>query len=1399
MMNDLRSQILAAAPAEYRADFSDADIRNHIEAIEQLSSGELFVLQVDGFPSSVHVTVVSYDRPGLFSMITGLLSSAGLSIERGNVYTIDLDAQRSDAEGDSASATSGPPNRAAGSVLERFLRSRRGGRFAGAPGSPIPASTDRTGRGAGKPGRRTPAAGEELTGKVIIDYFQGTLEQGADDERTGTSPRPGSQSDGHTTTDSGRTAAFRAEITDSFTKLFRVLGDHGIEAGRRMVAERVADRLASLQASEGLALAPISIDEELNEQGLTRMQVRSADTPFFLYAMSNALSLHNVSIERVSIETVGDEIRDVFDISAATPGGGPAPIRDRTQLDRIRLSILLTKQFTFVLDRAPDPYEALARFDKLIQDLGDESEDMLHLFSDRELQQELAMLLGASDFVWEDFVRRQREQLLPMLERIEQHELLSYDELEVEARLREAISSGSIDERVDALNEFKDRQSFLIDLDHMLSSDVDFFFLSRRLTTLADAVIRAALDLAWEETTARYGIPRTAAGIPARYAAFGLGKLGGSALGYASDLELLFLYSDSGDTDGVAPAVSGSRPETSQKSRGTDAPEQPTGESSTPAEAKPVQNSEFFEQLFRTAVRMIRARREGIFQTDLRLRPYGEDGPLAVKLERFVEYYTADGPAHSAERIAMTRLRHIAGDTEFAERTIRIRDEILYQRDSVSIPAVRELRKTQLDEKLDGTRLNAKFSPGGLVDLEYNVQILQITHGRHNPALRCPGIHEALAGLRDEGTISDEDTEAIIAAYRFLRRLINGLRMLRGNAQDLFMPEEDSAEYAHLARRIGYRRGGELSETGQLKVDVETHTAIVRGFVERYLGADAIPGEVEGGPADLVLSPSLSPERRSEILARAGIRDPERAFANIRAIAGYSDDDAAFSRLLVLAWDPLRRVADADMALNNWERFVRACPSPSGHFADVLAQPQRLDILFTIFGSSQFLSEILASDTDIFSWITTRETVETRFSDAALSRALRADRRAVAGHGHDAWLSALRRFRKRHILRIGTRDICLGESLQVVTGEIASLARATVKVALEAVWCRINGHCEVNAEASTERDAQTEHQPEKSNTASRDQTGNAPDATGLNASPRRLAVFAFGKLGGAELNYSSDIDLLAVYEPSGAEGELGTYTTVVRELIRDLADFTTEGQCYRVDMRLRPHGIAGSLVIPADRALDYYRNEAGLWEKQALLKLSQVAGDPAVGRRFREGIRQLFADASDPDDIRRGVAHLRALAVEQNSTSTSRLLARTRPGPPSTPTARLAGTDIKNGEGGIRDIEFSVQVLQLTHAHKSPQLVMGNTLDALEALDAAGVISSDRAVMLARWYSMLRKVEHFLQLYGDRQLHTIPSDDRSRERLAGSVGGGAEPGEFFETLAETMQNARSFYREVVES
>ena len=223
--------------------------------------------------------------------------------------------------------------------------------------------------------------------------------------------------------------------------------------------------------------------------------------------------------------------------------------------------------------------------------------------------------------------------------------------------------------------------------------------MSARLTALAELVVDAAASRAYASLAARYGEPLTVAGLPVKYALLGLGKMGGSALGYASDIELLFVYGDSGKTPGP---------------RGTEA-------------------GEFFGELVRATQGFIRARREGIFQIDLRLRPYGASGPLACSLESFCVYYAPGGPAHAYERLALVRMRAFAGDRALGERIERLRDELVYAPGSFDLGEFQDLRERQMREKAMPDRPNAKFGSGALVDLEYAIQILQVRHGGANP------------------------------------------------------------------------------------------------------------------------------------------------------------------------------------------------------------------------------------------------------------------------------------------------------------------------------------------------------------------------------------------------------------------------------------------------------------------------------------------------------------------------------------------------------------------------------------------------------------------------------------------------------------------------------------------
>ncbi len=201
-----------------------------------------------------------------------------------------------------------------------------------------------------------------------------------------------------------------------------------------------------------------------------------------------------------------------------------------------------------------------------------------------------------------------------------------------------------------------------------------------------------------------------------------------------------------------------------------------------------------------------------------------------------------------------------------------------------------------------------------------------------------------------------------MAAYRFFRRLINGLRMLRGSAQDLVLPVLDSDEYLHLARRMGYEPEPEITPARKLHLDFETHTAGVRAFVERHFGRDSLPGAPVVTVADVILSDSVPEDLAQRALSERGFSDPARAVANLRRIGGEAEQRTLFARLAILACDILALRPDPDMALNNWERFLRALPDPKAHLRAMLSQPMRLEILLSIFSASQFLADTLVRE-----------------------------------------------------------------------------------------------------------------------------------------------------------------------------------------------------------------------------------------------------------------------------------------------------------------------------------------------------------------------------------------------------------------------------------------------------
>lgn len=1252
-------QILESLPQRYAAAHTEADIKAHADAIDTLTDDyPVRIVRIDSPRESrtdgksegakppnrrryspahqrCSFTICTWDAPGLFSYISGILGARGLNIQSGEVFT-----------GDDG---------------------------------------------------------------VVVDSFFGILETSVEIDRW--------------------LSALEHELSALFTNLRKNPPD--VEVVRTTVMERVAREYAqkidrSLEGDgrgaddrghdEIEPLLPIRIHIDAGGEQ-TLVSVTSQDTPYFLYSLAAALALQDMSIRHVEIETRGAEVRDSFWVEHARGGA----IDKRSDRERLQLSILVTKQFTHALHHAADPRGAFTRFEELVYKVAgdgpDEGSEMLQtLLADPSAQQELARLLGASDFLWEDFIRLQYESLLPLLRPRRTQRSLSTPPGDLRAKLDAALSGVfTFEEQKRVLNEFKDHEGYLIDADHILQRDTDFFFLSHRLTALAEVIVDRAYTIVWESLTQRTGVPRSAAGLKAHFAVFGLGKMGGRALGYASDIELMTVYSDHGDTDG----------------------------------REPIRNREFFERLVRGVDDLIETKREAIFEVDLRLRPYGDDGPKAVHVESFLDYFGPGGKAHSAERLALIRMRYIAGDAELGRRMIAIRDHLVYETESINAEEIRDLRQRQAEEKVGRGRLNAKFSPGALVDLEYNVQLLQVREGRTHPALRNPGIHASLRELSELGTIDTEEAEAMVRAYRFLRNLINGLRMLRGHAQDLFLPPFETIETAHLARRMGYRDSENRSAAIQLKVDFEVETAAVRSFVERHLGEAAIPELPAGNPADLVLSDRLSEERSARVLANAGFRAPSRGIVNLRRIAGSGPEREVFARLLVLAWDYLVRSGDPDMALNNWDRFTEHVRDRQAFFQELLAQPRRIEIMIVIFAGSQFLSDTLIRHPGFLQWVSDARVVTTPRDAVEMREEL--ETQLEDARDRQERLDTIRRYRRREILRIGTKDICLGGDFHEVVAELSDLARGIVE--------------------STFRHVLRELGPDRD--------------------PGRMCILAFGKLGGDELNYSSDIDLFAVYEPDQSiEDQERKAGTVFRQVVRDISDFTAEGQAYRVDLRLRPWGNAGRLVYALPTVERYYREEAALWELQALLKLGPIAGDETLGYDLLERIRSISADRVHKvgrEAIVSTVRSLRARAVKEHGTV-------------DIEESGVIGADVKNGEGGIRDIEFLVQVLQMLHHRLAPEIVTGNTLAALDRLEEAGLLSGEVVIALRKDYRFLRRIEHFLQVYDDRQLHAIPTEPEARAKLTRVVmGDGAHPEELLRTLEETLRRVRSHYLTVIET
>jgi glutamate-ammonia-ligase adenylyltransferase len=593
----------------------------------------------------------------------------------------------------------------------------------------------------------------------------------------------------------GRYAGELADLLDLMQ------ADRRREAQGRLV-KRVAARLQEI-AGDATALYPVEIDIDNDTSGqYSVLQIDAPDTIGFLYELTNALALSHVYISRVVVRSLGDRAHDTLYVTDANGNKITAPEKRR----ELRAATVLIKHFTHLLPRSPDPESALLSFRGFVGQLFQRPNwpDELASLDRPEVLDALARLLGVSEFLWDDFLRMQYANLFPVVRDVDALETAkTREQLQVELgdalRLVHAGPQPPSDDapwRL-ALNDFKDREMFRIDMRHILGHTAEFWEFSEELTDLAEVLVGSAYHLCHEDLRTAHGAPHLESGELSDMAVCALGKCGGRELGFASDVELMFIYAGQGKTAG---------PDT-------------------------IATSEFYEKLVQMFVSAIRAKREGIFEIDLRLRPYGQAGSMAVSMEAFRRYFEPAGPAWAYERQALVKLRPIAGNVDLGNEIARLRDELLYTGKQFDATAMRAMRERQVRHLVAGGTFNAKFSPGGLVDVEYLVQGLQITYGHDNPALRLTNIREAMAALAQAGILSEDDHARLRRAHTFLRWLIDGLRMVHGNAKDLTVPPYDSEAFAFLARRLRYG-----DDTQKLRDELTQHTSSVQELGAQLLG-----------------------------------------------------------------------------------------------------------------------------------------------------------------------------------------------------------------------------------------------------------------------------------------------------------------------------------------------------------------------------------------------------------------------------------------------------------------------------------------------------------------------------------------------------------------------------------
>jgi [glutamine synthetase] adenylyltransferase / [glutamine synthetase]-adenylyl-L-tyrosine phosphorylase len=802
------------------------------------------------------------------------------------------------------------------------------------------------------------------------------------------------------------------------------------------------------------------------------------------------------------------------------------------------------------------------------------------------------------------------------------------------------------------------------------------------MTALAEITIEYALGNLHGWLAARHGQPVGAASdARQRLHVVGMGKLGGGELNVSSDVDLVFVYPEDGETDGP----------------------------------RSVSNHEYFSRLGR---RLIAALSEitaegSVFRVDMRLRPYGDGSPLVASFEMLENYFVTQG--RDWERYAWIKARALTGDR--GADLVELVRPFVYRRhlDYHAFASLRDLHR-QIRREVERRDLagNIKLGRGGIREIEFIAQVFQLIRGGREAALRTQPTLAVLPLLAARNLLPESAVRELEEAYAFLRNLEHRLQYLDDQQTHVFPSAE--SDRALVAEAMG------LPDTTTLMDRLGAQRArVARVF-------DGIFAPAPGGehPLAHLWQESPDPVKCVQTLAALGYRHPDdidRRLRSLRASRRYREMPASsqsqLDRLIPLAVEAAAAELSPDTTLARMLDLLESVSRRSAYLALLEEYPQALTRLAAMMSASPWVAQYLTQHPILLD-----ELLDTRALYAApdwppaithLHTQL-----ADAAEDTEKRMDVLRHFKHAHTMRLIAQDLAGLLPIETLSDHLSDLACVLLEEVLRITW-------------PTVRHA---HRPDP-----------------------RFAIVGYGKLGGKELGYASDLDIVFLYDDEAPEAP-EIYARYAQRVNAWLTTATPAGVLYETDLRLRPDGAGGLLVSPLASFQEYQTKHAWIWEHQALTRARFVAGDRAIGRAFEALRVEILRQRRELDALRREVLAMRKKLLEGH--------------PNRTPLF-----DLKHDRGGLIDVEFAVQYLVLGHAHRHRELTgnIGN-LALLKLAARLGLVAENRALAAHDAYRRFRQLQHSVRLQGERYARIEPDaiadERRAVEKLWADLLGEAQ-------------------------